>query len=386
MTASDVGRMLATRLAVAALVAAAVVAVAFAVPAVTGPTPGREPLTTPEYDPGTLATTPLPAEGTLEIDPDVGGDEGIVVVDATHSNRVDRADLAPLVRGLTAAGYRVRIHDSGTLDRALANANAFVVVDPAEEFERNEFLTVLTFTNEGGHVLLVGEPNRVSGSSISGISGDVQESALTTLAARYDMSLGTGYLYNLETNGGNYKHVVSESTEESALDLDRVVTFTAASVHARRGTVLLQTTLGTYEAGSDEPGRHAVAVLNDRENVLLLGDSTFFRTDRFTVGDNERFVAYVVEFLVSGERTSGATVDEDAEEGTGTPDDADDRDATPDDAVTGGAATPADSGPDGTPTPPPPASTPPTTSTPTPGPDTPADDRGDRRATSPGTP
>jgi hypothetical protein len=72
----------------------------------------------------------------------------------------------------------------------------------------------------------------------------------------------------------------------------------------------LRTAPGTYEAGSDEPERHAVAVLNDRENVLLLGDGSFLRADRFAVGDNERFVASVVEFLVSGERTSGATVDE----------------------------------------------------------------------------
>jgi hypothetical protein len=335
VTARGVGRTLATRLAVAAVVAAAVVAVAFAVPTVLDPGPDREPLTTPEHDPAALATTPLPAEGTVDPGSEAGDGEGVVVVDATHSNRVDRADLAPLVRGLTAAGYRVRFYEDGTLDAALAGANAFVVVDPAEEFERNEFLTVLTFTNEGGHVLLVGEPNRIAGSSRSGLSGDVQESALTTLAARYDMSLGTGYLYNLETNGGNYEHVVSESTGESALDLDRVVAFTAAPVHARRGTVLLRTTPGTYEAGSDEPGRHAVAVLNGRENVLLLGDSSFLRADRFNVGDNERFVSYVVEFLVSGERTSGATVDEndaedaDADDGGG--EDADDEDDEDDD-------------------------------------------------------
>jgi hypothetical protein len=86
--------------------------------------------------------------------------------------------------------------------------------------------------------------------------------------------------------------------------------FTAASVHARGGTVLLRATPNTHESGTDGTAAHPVAVHKERANVVVLGDSSFLRTDRVTVGDNERFAAFLVEFLVSGERTGAAAVEE----------------------------------------------------------------------------
>ena len=261
----------------------------------------REPVATPEYAPDAIATTPIPADGEVEIDRSTGEGEGIVVVDATHSNRFDRSDVAPLARALASLGYGIRIHDGGqNLHQALSDANAFVVVDPAREFESNEYATVRAFTERGGRLLLVGEPNRMQRlEHVSGEAFAVQESALTTLAAAYDMSLGTAYLYNLETNGGNYKHVLAEPTPESGLAFDRVTTFTAAPVSASGGTVLLRATEHTHVAGLDGTERYPVAVRDG--NVLLLGDSSILRTGRHTVGDNEQFVAYVAEFLADGD-------------------------------------------------------------------------------------
>jgi hypothetical protein len=115
------------------------------------------------------------------------------------------------------------------------------------------------------------------------------------------MSLGTAYLYNLETNGGNYKHVVARPTSASEFDFDSVTMFTAASVNSRRGTVLLRTAPNTHKAGLDNGGRHPVAIHKEQENVILLGDSSFLRSDRFNVGDNEQFAAFLVEFLISGD-------------------------------------------------------------------------------------
>jgi hypothetical protein len=126
------------------------------------------------------------------------------------------------------------------------------------------------------------------------------------------MSLGTSYLYNLETNGGNYKHIVAEPTPESGLELDSVTMYTAAPVHSRGGTVLLRAAENTHEAGLDGTARHAVAVYKENDNVILLGDSSFLRADRFNVGDNEQFVAFLVEFLITGERIDGSADEEDA--------------------------------------------------------------------------
>jgi hypothetical protein len=201
-------------------------------------------------------------------------------------------------------------------------------MDPGSEFERDEIDDIREFTNEGGHLLMVGEPSRkrISG-GFFGLSVSNQESALTTLAARYDMSLGTSYLYNLETNGGNYKHVVARPTSASGLEFEDVTMYTAASVSSRTGTVLLRTTRNTHEAGLDGTRRHPVAIHRPQQNVILLGDSSFLRADRFNVGDNEQFVAFLVEFLVSGERVP---------ESDGGGDETDDGDAeTPDEDGTG---------------------------------------------------
>jgi hypothetical protein len=315
VTPRELGVALAKRVAVAGLVAVVIVAAAFAIPAATDSSTEPEPLDTPEYDAEALAATPIPAEGEIEADGSVGNRAGVVVVDVSHSNRVSRAELAPLVEELTSIGYGIRFYEGDqTLDQELSNVNAFLVVDPAQEFDRDEIDSVRDFTDDGGHLLMVGEPNRKRiSASLFGTSITEQESALTTLAARYDMSLGTSYLYNLETNGGNYKHITARPTPESELEFDSVTMFTAAAVHARRGTVLLRATADTHEAGIDGTSRFPVAVHRENENAVLLGDSTFLHADRFNVGDNEQFAAFLVEFLISGNAGGGAT--DDADEG-----------------------------------------------------------------------
>ena len=322
MTPNELGVALVKRLAVAALVVVLIVAAAFAIPAATDSATEREPLETPEYDPDTLATTPIPAEGEIEADESLGNNVGVVVIDDSHSNRFSRADIAPLVRELTRIGYGVRFYDgTQTLDQELSNVNAFVVVDPAQEFDSDEIEDVREFTEEGGHLLMVGEPNRKSISAgFFGTSVSEQESALTTLAGRYDMSLGTSYLYNLETNGGNYKHITARPTPESELDFDSVTMFTAAPVFSRSGTVLLRAADNTHEAGIDSTRRHPVAVHREEENAMLLGDSSFLRSDRYNVGDNEQFAAFLVEYLISGERIP-APDDEEDDDTTGDDDD-----------------------------------------------------------------
>jgi hypothetical protein len=53
---------------------------------------------------------------------------------------------------------------------------------------------------------------------------------------------------------------------------------------------------------------------------MLLGDSSFLRSDRYNVGDNEQFAAFLVEYLISGERIP-APDDEEDDDTTGDDDD-----------------------------------------------------------------
>jgi hypothetical protein len=159
------------------------------------------------------------------------------------------------------------------------------------------------------------------------------------------MSLGTAYLYNTETNGGNYKHVVASATPASSLDVEEVTMYTAAAVHAREGTVLLRTARNTHESGLDGSGRYPVAVYDEDDNAILLGDSSFLEADRFNVGENEEFAAFLVEFLISGEHVDGSadepavgTDTETADAGEGEGDTGEDDDGT---GTVNGTATPA---------------------------------------------
>jgi hypothetical protein len=303
-------RELAARLAVFALTVAVVVGTATVAPQVLDIGGGEDagdagppPLEIPEYDAAALAATPPPARG--EIKPSAGPGRGLVVIDAAHANRMDREDIGPVVDALVRKGHRVEFTDDDeSLGSQLDDAKAFVVVDPGREFPDRDVRAVQRFTDRGGHLLVAGEPTRRQMSDTGGQISS-RESKLTTLLSAYRMSVDTQYLYNLETNGGNYRHVVADPPRNADLnDVGRVTLFTAAEVESRTGRTLLRTARGTRRADSDTTRRYPVAV--QQENVLVLGDSTLMRPGRYNVGDNERFLGHVVSFLLEGERVSMA--------------------------------------------------------------------------------
>jgi hypothetical protein len=273
-------------------------------------------LAIPEYQPENVSVEYLPAEGELSPDRDVAVGSGTVVIDASHGNRFDRATIEPLVRGLTRVGYEVEFYRSGDLAEALDDAKAFVVIDPATEYRPGDVDDVRRFTGQGGRLLIVGEPNRVGiSASLFGTSISTQDSALTTLGAAYGTSVETGYLYNQEAADANYKFIRTESTDAEGLEgVEQTTMYTAGAVRMRGGEVLLRSAPETLQSTTDdEQSTHPVATR--RNNVIVLGDKTFMRADRYRVADNEVFLTYLVEFLASGERdTSRSLVEEEEPE------------------------------------------------------------------------
>jgi len=264
-------------------------------------------LSVPEYAAGDLVADPLAAEGSIDPDVPPADRGGTVLVDATHGNDYPRETIAPLVRALTAADHTVRFHEQGdNLTRQLRAAKAYVVISPSDEHDAGEVRAVDEFTDRGGRLLLVGEPDRIEpvGTRAGGQTVTITVS-LASLGSEHGVSFDTRYLYNLETNDGNYKHVIARPPEESPLSgVDRTTHYTATTVTVDGGTPLLVTTEGTRQSGSGEAGTYTVAA--QRGNVLALGDRTFLRSDRYAVADNEAVLAYIVEFLAQGESVPGA--------------------------------------------------------------------------------
>lgn len=306
----------ATRLLALVLAAGVVVGIAAggAMFANDGRTSSDESLAIPEYQPENVTTDYIPAEGEIAPSRDATVGSGTVVIDAAHGNRFDRATIEPLIRGLTRVGYDVEIHRTGDLAVALDDAKAFVVIDPNQEYRSGDVDDVRRFTGQGGRLLVVGEPDRVSVSaSLFGSSISTQDSALTTLGSAYGTSVGTAYLYNQESADANYKHITARPTDAAGLDgIEQTTMYTAGAVRMRGGDVLLRSAPRTAESSTDdEQGRYPVAA--QRNDVVVLGDKSFMRADRYRVADNEAFVTYLVEFLASGDRNTSQSLGSDEE-------------------------------------------------------------------------
>jgi hypothetical protein len=311
----------AKRVAVAALAVVVVVALAAA-----GATVEQRPSPTttdhPEYDPADTLSDPIDANGTIEFDKRLGGGRGKVLIDDSHSNRFDLDDIAPMVQALTRAGYRVELYTGGDLGTELMQADAYVVINPAVKFGDSDNDAVKRFTDNGGRLVVLAEPTTkaITGGFISTAVGD-RESRVTSLVSQYGMSVSTNYLYNQQRNDGNYKRIVVESAPNDELPgVEQGVLYTSASVDGVNAKRVLIAAPGTKSGGTTQLSTRQTVAMR-KGNVLVFGDSTFVTTDYHNVGDNEETMAYIVEFLISGEKTglgSGSPEEPDSENGTAT--------------------------------------------------------------------
>ncbi len=271
-----------------------------------------------EFQPENVSVDRAAAEGEITPDRSVVSEGGTVVIDDSHSNRWDRETIEPLVRGLTRVGYQVEIHQSGDLAAALDDAKALVVIDPGQELPSGDVDDVRRFTGQGGHLLVVGEPNRVGiSASLFGTSLTTRESSLTTLGAAYGASVDTAYLRNQGSSDINYKWIQTQSTDAEGLDgVEQTSMYTAAAVRVRGGEPLLRAAPETRPSDTDDAtGTYPVAVR--KNNAVWLGDKTFMRGDRYRVADNEAFLTYLVEFLASSDRDTSQSLDGDSNGGSG---------------------------------------------------------------------
>lgn len=320
-----------------------------------------------EYRPASVIARTIPSRGSVRVAQSLhasgnGIERKVVLID--ESSRVEQEDVRQLVLALVVAGHEVRYAD-GDFNESLRPADAYVRIDPSQSLDRDEIAAVENFTDTGGRVVLVAEPNRVQVSAtLFSTTVTTRRTAMVELAAAYGIVFGNRYLYDTTTNDGNFKNVLARPTNRAAApDLDRVALSTATRVESRDGTVLLRTPPSTRLSNDGTAGRYPVAVRTG--NVLALGDGTFMQEGRHAIADNEVLVGYVAEFLVSGDRVHPPP------EEPADPDDSEEEDETEPESDEDDTSTPT---PAGTPEGPPPE-TPdgPSTPTPTPSPADPSD-------------
>ncbi len=261
-----------------------------------GQSPGA--MANPEFAPDQIVGDRVGAAG--DVVPDVPPEHqlGTIVIDAGHENDFDRAAVEPLVSGITAGNNQVRFHRDGEeLAADLRGAKGYVIISPGRNYTDTELDTVSRFRSQGGRVVLVAEPDRYR-STFFGV-GRVSD-AVTEVASSQDVSFSTSYLYNLENNDGTFKQVpVMPGSDSPVAASGPMTVFTATQVTAPYGTDLLVTAPGTRLSDGRGPGQFPVAKRTG--NIVAVGDRTLLSTNYYTVGQNEQFLTYLVEFLARGE-------------------------------------------------------------------------------------
>lgn len=237
-----------------------------------------------------------PTSGQVDVDP--SPEAGVVMIDMAHRNRVSPAQRDVLENVLTAAGYKVEYMDAVTrFDFELGEADSLIIIDPGLSYNSVRAARVAQFVEDGGRVVLLGEPRRLS---VQGVSLVEIESEFGQLTSAFDLRFSGSYLYNMEENEGNFQHIYVEGMSTAVGEgVDRASVQTAAAVSSKEGSVVLRTTEGT-QLGSGSQDTFTVGVQDG--NVLAIGDSSFISKGNHLVNDNPALISNVVSFLGGGDR------------------------------------------------------------------------------------
>lgn len=305
-------RKLANGIILTALVAGLVVIIAGALPVLVSPTsPDSENVNYSEFDPDNIVSEPLAASGTIDPDGGLAEANGEVVIDASASNRFERADIQPMIVAINSVGYDATVDDSVDFDEKLDDAEALVIIDPGSEYTTRQLNDIEEFLDNGGRVVVLGEPNRVNlRVSLFGSSIQTTESDLTSFENRFNLQFNTEYVYDQDRNDGNFRRPIVSPHEDGKIspsntldDADNIVMYTPTEVRSTSdGEPVLVTSSSAKQSGQDSEASRTVAVRDG--NLLAIGDSSFIGAERKNVGDNDVFLAAIIEFLISEEQSS----------------------------------------------------------------------------------
>lgn len=247
----------------------------------------------------------IEADGEVSVSEDltVGGGHTEQTVLIEETGTFEQDDIRPFISATTMAGHEIRFHESGNLSESLEDADTYVLIDPRRGFDEEEVDAITEFTDRGGRLILLGNPDRVEISTVGlGASLQTVRTDMRVVASEYGIVFGNRYLYDTANSDASYRQVFGEPTAETGsaaprLETGRVVLSTATRVETRDGTVLLRTPETTKLSDGGQADTYPVAVAD--ENVLAVGNTAFLAEGRHNVADNEELVAYMVEFAIS---------------------------------------------------------------------------------------
>ena len=224
----------------------------------------------------------------------VGSDaRGHLLIDAAHRNNFGHSELNVLLSRVSARGYSSSFYDAdsrGSLADELSQADAFLVILPVAWFSPDEIAAVLKFVEDGGKVLLVGDPGRFF--------------HMNDLSEPLGVFFQPDFLYNLDEYDSNFREIFVRDFEADPITtgVSEVAFYYAGSLQSA-GPGLAYTGGQTTSSISEVNEPHSPIAIGGHRNVLAVYDWTFMIPPYSGVKDNARMVSNIADFLTESDRT-----------------------------------------------------------------------------------
>ena len=229
--------------------------------------------------------------------------QGTLVVDTLHFNHFLQGELEPLLSKVTRLGYDLdffgdRLAASiasapvreAAFEDALRGANSLLVVAPVLSYSVREADLVRSFVDNGGRVLIAGDPTRVKRTN----------SLVSALGINYE----NDFLYNVVEHETNYRNVIYRdfAPHQVTSGLSAIVLYTANSITGAADPLVVGD--ANTHSSVRETGLFLSPVVTAMDGrVVALGDASFIQPPYDQVLDNDLFLTNLAEFLTTGECT-----------------------------------------------------------------------------------
>ncbi len=229
--------------------------------------------------------------------------QGVAVLDFAHENALYLEELNVLLSKIVSRGFSYEIiladdeesEDLAPLADKLRYAKMLILPLPRKEYTAEEIGAIEHFVEKGGRLLIIGDPTRT-----------VVVEALNSIAGSFGIIYANDYLYSLENNDNNYRNVVYTNFEDSPLtkgfeEDSKIIFYAGGSVSAPGYEVILGDET-TYSSISEGGRTMAAAALTTNNQVLALGDLTFFGEPYSAAENNGLLINNIADFLTGGQR------------------------------------------------------------------------------------
>lgn len=260
-----------------------------------------------ELAPPDLSVAAISARNEAVDNPQVS--KGVAVVDFAHDNALYVEELNTLFTRLVSRGYAYELvwpeqNDvkGETLIDRLQYASILILPLPRASYSAAETAEIERFVGNGGRVLIIGDPTRT-----------IDVNALNSIAGEFGIIYANDYLYSLngDSMDNNYRNVIYTNFADSPVtaglsDGGKVVFYSGSSLSAPGHEIILGDDT-THSSTSESNRTMAAAALTTNDQVLALGDLTFFSAPYHAVENNGDLINNIAAFLTGGNRTFDLT-------------------------------------------------------------------------------